>query len=59
MAVDPRDQADGPTRLSPNEWLERFTDFGKIHFHPDPPYLRREPVAFDPPTLRLRRVTVD
>ncbi|MDH3680814.1 MAG: hypothetical protein OEV40_12780 [Acidimicrobiia bacterium] len=59
MAADPRERADGPRRLSPAEWLDRFTDFGKIHVHPDPPFLRREPVPFDPPTLRLKRISVD
>jgi hypothetical protein len=44
----------GPTRLSPEEWLKSFTDFGKLRFHPDPPYLRpRQPEA---ETLRLKKI---
>lgn len=56
MAVGENEPAEAPTRLTPPEWLDRFTDFGQIHLHPDPPFLRREPPTFDPPTLRLKRV---
>jgi hypothetical protein len=54
MAVDSggKDLA-RPVRFSPAEWLDHFTDFGRIELHPDPPFLRMPRV--DPPTLRLAR----
>lgn len=54
MAVDENSEIATPARLSPSEWLDRFTDFGEYYVHPDPPFLRRISRS-DPPTLQLKR----
>ena len=58
MSSDREQAAETPVRLSPEDWLDHFTDFGKITFHPDPPFLRQEPRHADTPTLRLKRIAI-